>query len=84
MEDAVLVAVERLTPVLPSAQALQDRHGLTPREAEVALLLAEGLSNQDIADRLRISPHTVRHHAEWVFLKLKIHTRKALALNLLE
>lgn len=34
--------------------------GLTPREREIALLAAEGLTNRQIADRLYISHHTVR------------------------
>lgn len=83
-QDAVLVSVERLTPVLPSPRVLTERYGLTSRQAEVALFLARGLSNADIALRMRLSEHTVRHHAEWVFDKLEIHSRKALALKLLE
>lgn len=83
LEDAVLVWLERLTPVLPSHEDLIQRHGLTSREAEVALLLAQGLSNREIADRFSLSTHTVRHHAESVFAKLGIHSRKALGLKLL-
>ncbi len=82
--DAVLVSLERLTPTLPSARELIDQYGLTQREAEVATLLAAGRSNGEISDRLTISPHTVRHHAEAIFAKLGIHSRKALALRLLE
>lgn len=80
---AVLVSVERITPELPPKRTLVERHELTPRQAEVALLMARGLSNREIAERLGISRHTVRHHAEWVFTKLEIHSRKALALRLL-
>lgn len=83
-QPAILVSIERATPELPDIPSLVERHGLTTREAEVALLLARGLSNRQIAKRLRISAHTVRHHAEWVFSKLDIHTRKALALRLLD
>lgn len=83
LECAALVAVERLTPRLPSKRSLVERYELTPRQAEVALLLARGLSNREIGEQLGISHHTVRHHAEWVFTKLHIHTRKALALKLL-
>lgn len=81
---AALVSAEHLTPELPSAEALRERHGLTAREAEVARLLALGLSNKQIAERLYLSPHTVRTHAQHVFQKLGIHSRNALALRLLE
>ncbi len=81
---AVMVAVAPASgPQLPSVEALRARFALTRREAEVALLLAEGLSNEQIAGRLYVSPHTVRHHAEHIFGKLAINTRKNLALKLL-
>jgi len=83
LDFCIVISVERLTPKLPSKHALIEQYELTPRQSEVALLLAKGLSNEEIAHRLDISPHTVRHHAEWVFVKLDIHTRKALALKLL-
>lgn len=81
----VLVAFEaRAVPVLPSADVLRTRFGLTRREAEVTLLMAEGLSNQDVADRLFVSAHTARRHTENILGKLGLHSRKALALKLLE
>ena len=79
----VLVTIAERPPTLPSEAALSERFDLTGREAEVASLLARGLSNREIAERLAISRHTVRHHSEHVFLKLDVHTRKALALRLL-
>jgi DNA-binding CsgD family transcriptional regulator len=79
-EQVVLVAVERRGILLPSAKALQDRFGLTPREAEVALRLAQGDSDAALARTLGVSPHTVRHHTERVFDKLHVRSRKALAL----
>lgn len=53
------------------------RRPLTAREHEVVLLVAEGLTNADIARRLWISPGTVRRHLENVFSKLDVHTRTA-------
>ena len=50
---------------------------LTRREHEVVLLVAEGLTNAQIAERLWISPGTVRRHLENVFAKLDVHTRTA-------
>ena len=85
--DAFLVTVEPkgLTAALPSTAAVRERHGLTKREAEVVLLVAEGLSNDAIADRLFVSPHTVRHHVEGAMAKLGLtgRGREAVAARLL-
>jgi DNA-binding CsgD family transcriptional regulator len=52
---------------------------LTSAERVVSLLVAEGLSNPQIADRLFISRHTVEAHLKHVFLKLDIGSRVELA-----
>jgi DNA-binding CsgD family transcriptional regulator len=82
----VMIAVEtrQAAPALPPPETLRARYGLTRREAEVALLLAEGLSNDEIADRLFISTHTARHHTENVLAKLALPSRKGLALKLMQ
>ena len=49
--------------------------GLTARQSEVLSLLAEGLSNVDIADRLFLSPRTVEHHVAAVMSKLNASSR---------
>jgi DNA-binding CsgD family transcriptional regulator len=82
-EAGVLVLVDRLTPGLPTTQELRVTFGLRGREPQVALLAAEGLSNAAIAQRLRLSAHTVRHYLERVLERLGLHTRKALALHLM-
>jgi two-component system response regulator NreC len=51
---------------------------LTPREAEVLELLAEGLSNDEIAEKLVISPHTVARHRENLMRKLGLHSKSEL------
>jgi DNA-binding CsgD family transcriptional regulator len=62
----------------PSRSAtLQSTYGLTPREIQVAMLLAQGRSNVAIAAALRISPHTARHHTQRVLAKLGVHSRAA-------
>jgi DNA-binding CsgD family transcriptional regulator len=78
---AVLVEVERHGPLLPDIGDLVSRHRLTRREAEVTLLLAVGYSDREIARQLSLSPHTVRKHAEHIFDKLQVHSRKALLLH---
>ena len=51
---------------------------LTHREEEVLELLAEGLSNDEIAGRLVISRHTVARHREHLMGKLNLHSRSEL------
>ncbi len=82
-EPAVLVLVDRLRPSLPTTQELRVTFGLRGREPQIALLAAKGLSNAAIAERLRLSAHTVRHYLERVLDRLGLHTRKALALHLM-
>ena len=52
---------------------------LTPREREILDLVAEGRTNAEIAERLWVSPATVRKHLENVYAKLGVHTRTAAA-----
>jgi ATP/maltotriose-dependent transcriptional regulator MalT len=49
--------------------------GLTPRELEILDLIALGLSNQEIADRLFVSVNTVKTHSSRVFEKLEVRRR---------
>jgi DNA-binding CsgD family transcriptional regulator len=82
-EAAVVILVDRMSPGLPTTQELRIAFGLRGREPQVALLAAEGLSNAAIAERLRLSAHTVRHYLERVLDRLGLHSRKALALHLM-
>ncbi|QZY30805.1 helix-turn-helix transcriptional regulator [Nocardioides coralli] len=50
---------------------------ITPREADVLRLVAEGLSNAAIAERLHLSEHTVHRHVANVLTKLDVATRAA-------
>lgn len=79
----VLVTVEGGPLPLPPAEALCGHWGLTPRQAAVARLLAEGRSNAEVAERLGISPHTARHHTESVLLKLGVRSRAEVAARLM-
>jgi DNA-binding NarL/FixJ family response regulator len=48
---------------------------LTPREKEVLALLAEGMSNREIAEMLVIGECTVEHHAHNIFRKVGVRNR---------
>jgi DNA-binding CsgD family transcriptional regulator len=54
--------------------ALQ-KYNISPREYEVLCLIAEGLSNQEIADRLFVSLNTIKTHSSNLFLKLDVKRR---------
>jgi DNA-binding CsgD family transcriptional regulator len=77
-ESAVLVSVERATVEPPSPELLRDRYGLTGREVQVAGLLVQRLTNEEIAGALGISSHTARHHTESILLKVGVKSRRSL------
>jgi DNA-binding CsgD family transcriptional regulator len=75
----VLAVVHGLEPPVKS---LRDRWSLTPREAQVALLLSAGRSNKEIAQTLGTTSHTARRHTEHVLQKIGVHSRAAVAVHL--
>ncbi len=54
--------------------------GLTARQIAVLRLIAEGLSNRQIAERLVVSPRTAEHHVQDVYMKIGTSSRAAAAL----
>ncbi|MEE1740664.1 response regulator transcription factor [Streptomyces sp. BE147] len=58
-----------------SAPPVRDIEGLTARECEVLVLIAQGLSNGDIAGRLTITDHTVKTHINRLFAKMGLRDR---------
>jgi HD-GYP domain-containing protein (c-di-GMP phosphodiesterase class II)/DNA-binding CsgD family transcriptional regulator len=58
--------------------------GLTSREVELLRLLASGLSRREVARKLSLSEHTVRHHLEHIYSKIGVRTRVAATLFAVE
>lgn len=56
--------------------------GLTPREQEVAQLIADGLTNKEIAARLHITLGTVKHYVHRILDKTGLQGRVAIATSL--
>ena len=73
----------QFSPNFESPAPLQ-KLGLTPREAEVLLWVAQGKSNAEIATILGMSEGTVKKHLEHIFEKLGIESRNAATLCALE
>jgi DNA-binding NarL/FixJ family response regulator len=75
-EGLVVIDEEIAEQVLPHARARIDLiEPLTPREQQVAQLLAGGLTNKEIAHRLEITEHTVKFHLNGILRKLGVSTR---------
>lgn len=75
------LAYVRPVPVAarPDWRSLAEAHGLPSRMAEVAGLIAEGLTNDEIANRMRVSRATVRRQTERVLRRLGVERRSGVA-----
>jgi DNA-binding NarL/FixJ family response regulator len=63
----------------PTRETTANRAGLTDRQAEVLGLLADGLSNAEIAARVSLSAKTVEHHVSALLAKLGVGSRRQAA-----
>ncbi len=66
------------------APAVSPADGLTQREREVALLVADGLRSREVAERLGIASQTVKSHLKTIFDKLGVRNRVELARRLVQ
>ena len=87
MDEAIEYALSEPKP-LPSLSLETKRSSsdepppLTPREKELAVLIARGLTNRNIAETLVLSQHTVDKHVKNILKKLGIHSREQVASRL--
>ena len=78
-----LMPLEEVVELLRFAQRTREQEHeahqaietLTPREREVLQALAEGLDSQGVAERLHLSPRTVRNHMSSILTKLGVHSQ---------
>ena len=79
----VAVSIKRQEPMLLMfVDALNDL-GLSPQQREVAVGLAKGSSNQELATALGISANTVAYHVKQLFLRLDTHDRQQMVTTVL-
>lgn len=64
----------------PARPLTRDLHGVTEREREILTLVARGLSNQEIAENLRLSPATVKTHISRLLTKTSARDRAQLVI----
>lgn len=84
LSDAISRAGGGFNPDFSSPAPLQREFGLTAREAEVLLWVAQGKSNLDVATILGMSDKTVKQHMGSIFQKLGVEGRNAASLRAVE
>jgi non-specific serine/threonine protein kinase len=77
LAQAVALADALTPPPHPAPPA--DHGDLSPRERQVAVLIARGLTNKQVAAELVVSPATVRSHVEHILTKLDLRSRAQIA-----
>ena len=77
--EAIALALEEELPARPKPAASKESTGLTRRELEIAELVAQGMTNKEIAGRLVISTRTVEAHVEHILTKLAFTSRSQIA-----
>lgn len=75
VEKIITVHTTTAQPPMPVSEPKEDRWNLSKREHEILQLMAEGYSNQEIADKIFVSVSTVKTHGSNLFMKLDVQRR---------
>jgi len=82
-DPCVAVLLERGPSALTSLSRVSLRFSLTPREEEALQYLLQGLSSKEIANRMSISPNTVKAFLRLLMIKLGVSSRSAVVVKIL-
>jgi DNA-binding CsgD family transcriptional regulator len=81
---ALVLLLERKSNAGISTAQLCERFGLTPREQQTVQALLQGLTSKEIAERMKISPNTVKAFIRLVMVKMNVSTRSGIIGKLVE
>jgi DNA-binding NarL/FixJ family response regulator len=81
---ALVLLLERKSNAGISTAELGERYGLTPREQQTVQALLQGLTSKEIAERMKISPNTVKAFIRLVMVKMNVSTRSGIIGKLVE
>jgi len=81
-QDSVSQLVQVVRRILPGQKGnvARENYGLTRREMEIVAVIVSGFSNKDIAEKFKLSEHTVKRHIANIFDKLGVSNRMEVAL----
>lgn len=74
----MVVMLERQSNEAVTIAEISERFGLTAREQETVQFLLEGLTSKEIAERMKISPNTVKAFIRLVMVKMNVSTRSGI------
>ncbi|CCQ89677.1 hypothetical protein NITGR_150045 [Nitrospina gracilis 3/211] len=81
-EQCWLLQLKPATEPFSQMNLLMQNKSLTPREMEIAYLICDGMTDQEIGGRLFISIHTVKNHFKSIYRKFDVHSRTQLVATL--
>jgi DNA-binding CsgD family transcriptional regulator len=84
VSPALVLLLERKSRAGISTADLRERFGLTPREQQTVEALLQGLTSKEIAERMKISPNTVKAFIRLVMVKMNVSTRSGIIGKLVE
>lgn len=75
MLDYARHLLQQLTSPLPQSSTFCQVDGLSQRQQQILRLIAQGLSNEQIAERLFVAPSTIKTHINHLYAKLGVNNR---------